>query len=177
MASLYGRLSGVAGWPIPSEKPEVSKETGMNYSTQIFLISPDVRPVMVEYDPDDPPHKHRLYKTLDPRVKKGCFVIVPTDTRHKMTVAKVVEVDVEFDPDTNITVEWILGIADTEDVEKLKTQEDQAIALIKKKNLAKRRRELRETMLAEVEDDDDFKALPFYSPPDGGSDKGDGSEG
>lgn len=66
----------------------------MNYTTAVFLINKNVRAVMCNYEPDAE-HKTTMFKTLDTAIRVGDFVIVPTKTRHGMTVSKIVEVDVD----------------------------------------------------------------------------------
>ncbi len=71
----------------------------MNYSTAIFLINPKVRAIAAVYEPDTDNRKapRTIFKTFDSTIEVGDYILVPTDTRHKMTVNKVVEVDVEPD--------------------------------------------------------------------------------
>lgn len=132
----------------------------MNYSTAIFLISDQARAVLVTYEQGENAARI-LYKTLDPRIKVDDFVVVPTDTRHHMTVCKVVEVDVEPDFDTRDDVKWIIGVVDTADFEDLTRQENDAIAKIKSAEKRRKRAELREALIADAEDD--LKALPIYT--------------
>ena len=83
----------------------------MNHSTAIFLINNDVRAIAVTYEKIDLakdttkmmkyqaaylsggrlPDGAVVFKTMDTAIKVDDFVIVPTDTRHGMTVCKVVE--------------------------------------------------------------------------------------
>ena len=66
----------------------------MNYSTAIFLINNHARALKVTYEDGANPE---IVKTLDQTIKLDDYVVVETDTRHKMTVVKVVETDVDFD--------------------------------------------------------------------------------
>ena len=139
----------------------------MNYSTAIFLISDKCRAVMVTYETDTPPNgnkidaKRTLFKTLDPKIKVNDFVVVGTDTRHHMTVCKVVEVDVEPDFDSSDEVKWIVGVVDTADATEVKRQEDEAIVKIKSAEKRRKRRQLRDDLIADAEAD--LKALPIYT--------------
>ncbi len=132
----------------------------MNYSTAIFLISDQARAVQVTYE-DDENASRTMFKTLDPNIKVDDFVTVPTDTRHKMTVCKVVEVDVEPDLETSREMQWIVGVVGTADFDQIKSQEGDAIARIKSAEKTRKRKELREALLADV--GDGLKALPIYS--------------
>ena len=102
----------------------------MNYSTAIFLINKNVRAVMCNYEPDAP-DKKVMFKTLDMTLKVGDFVIVPTKTRHGMTVSKIVETDVDVDFDSAIPVCWVVAKVDAKDYEITLAQEAEAIQVIK----------------------------------------------
>ena len=139
----------------------------MNYSTAIFLIDPSVRAIAVTYEKIDMdqdttkqmkyqsaylsggnlPKGATIFKTLDQDIEVGHFVIVPTDTRHGMTVCKVVAVDVSSE------CHWIVGTVHTFDFESIRQQEEAAIMQIKKKEVAKRREELSNTLRSNIGDD------------------------
>lgn len=132
----------------------------MNYSMAIFLISEDVRAVMVTYEEgEDAPRT--MYKTFDKSIKVGDYVTVPTNTRHKMTVCKVADVDIEPDVENETNVEWIIGMVDRANFEDISKQEDEAIRKIKSAEKRRKRAELRESLLADAEDD--LKSLPIYT--------------
>lgn len=132
----------------------------MNYSTAIFLISDKARAIMATYESyDDAPRT--MFKTLDPKIAVDDYVLVPTTTRHHMTVCKVVEVDVEPDFDAADEVQWIIGTVNTKDFNDLKAQEGDAITKIKSAEKRKKREELRKALIADAEDD--LKALPIYT--------------
>ena len=102
----------------------------MNYSTAVFLINDDVRAIACTYEADEKA-KREIFKTLDKSIAKDDFVVVPTDTRHKMTVVKVVEVDVDVDLDSSIPMQWIVGAVERHDYERILKMEEQAIETIK----------------------------------------------
>lgn len=136
----------------------------MNYSTAIFLISDECRAVMAIYEADELSGKkaaRTMFKTLDPDVKVGDLVIVPTDTRHGMTVVKVTDVDVEPDLQTSADIKWVVDKIDADNFDNLKAQEDAAIASIKSAEKRKQREELRKALIADAADD--LKALPIYT--------------
>lgn len=80
----------------------------MNLSSAIMLFDKSVRPVRVEYDPDNKYNNmgamKMVFKTIDPSIKKDDLVVVETTTRHGYTIAKVLEID--FVVDFNSAVEW-----------------------------------------------------------------------
>lgn len=139
----------------------------MNYSTAIFLISDKARAVMCSYEPVPEGQKPSttLYKTFNADISVGDYVVVPTDSRHHMTVCRVEDVDVEPDFDTTKEVNWIIGVVNRADFDAIKSQEGDAIAKIKSAEKRRKREELRESLLADAEDD--IKKLPIYSGPNG----------
>jgi hypothetical protein len=130
----------------------------MNYSTAVFLINSNVRAVMCTYEAEDNA-KRTAFKTLDNKIREGDFVIVPTDTRHKMTICKVVETDVDVDFDSPHNMQWIVGSVEQSTYQKVLAQEAEAIATIKSAEKTKKRNELRAAMLADS--NDALKALPI----------------
>ena len=83
----------------------------MNLSAAIMLFDETVRPVRVEYDPDNKYNNQgamkRLFKTIDASIKKDDLVVVPTTTRHGFTIAKVTEVDFVVDFSNAEEWDWI----------------------------------------------------------------------
>lgn len=130
----------------------------MNYSTAVFLINKHVRAILATYEVEDNA-KRTLFKTLDDSIKVGDFVIVPTDTRHKMTVVKVTDVDVDVDFDSATPVNWVIGKVDRAAHEQTLAQEGAAIQAIKGAELRKKREDLRDSMLKNHLDA--IKALPI----------------
>lgn len=130
----------------------------MNYSTAIFLINKDVRAILVNYEPNLP-EKLCMFKTLDKTIKKDDFVVVPTHTRHGMTVSKVMEVDVDVDFDNQTLVDWIVTKVDRSQYEVTLSQEGDALAVIKSAEKTKKRNELAAALLADSKDA--LKALPI----------------
>lgn len=132
----------------------------MNYTTAVFLINKHVRAIMATYEAEDGA-KRTMFKTLDDSVKVGDFVTVPTDTRHKMTVVKVVECDVDVDFDSATQVQWVIGEVDRAAYERTLAEEAQAIQAIKSAETQRKRDELRKTMFANHVET--LKALPIYA--------------
>jgi len=127
----------------------------MNYSTAIFLINSDVRAVSVSYEQDadgkgvKPFH---TFKTFDPDVSVSDFVVIPTGTRHNMTVARVEEVDLEIEVDSTADLKWLVGRVDTAAHADVVAQEAKAIATIKSAEKRARQDELRAKLLADNPD-------------------------
>lgn len=138
----------------------------MNYSTAIFLINKDVRAIAVTYEKIDLnkdttqmkyqpaylsggklPEGAVVFKTMDPAVQINDFVIVPTDTRHGMTVCKVVATDIEVDLESDKECHWIVGTVDTKPFEHLRQMEEQAIIALKRAEVDKKRDAMRADLL------------------------------
>ncbi len=140
----------------------------MNYSTAIFLISDQARAINITYEEGDDAPK-TMFKTLDPDIKIDDYVAVPTETRHHMTVCKVVEVDVEPDLESGKTMSWVVGVVDRADFDKIKSHEGDAIARIKSAEKTRKRKELRDALLADV--GSDLEKLPIYSQAEASNEK------
>lgn len=151
-----------------------------NHSTLIFLINEDVRAIAVTYEKIDLsqdttkmkynpeylsqgrlPKGAVVFKTMDPAIKVDDFVIVPTDTRHGMTVCKVVAVDIEIDFSSEQECHWIVGTVDTREFERLRQQEDAMIATVKAAKVNDERNRLRDSLLANL-GGSDIKAIPMF---------------
>lgn len=151
----------------------------MNYSTAIFLVNPAARAVAVSYETDPVTGKGKapftLFKTLDPTVKVGDYAVIPTDTRHKMTVVRVEEVDVEVDLDYSAQMQWLVAPVSTAAHEAVLKQEAAGIERIKSAEKAARQKELRDKLLADNPDlavlsgvgGDGSQALPAPETPQG----------
>lgn len=124
----------------------------MNYSTAVFLINDDVRAIACTYEAGDNAPR-TIFKTFDKTIKEGDLVVVPTSTRHHMTVVKVAETDVDFDIETPAQMEWIVGIVEQDDFEETKKKENEAIELVKAAERKKKRDDLRAAVFGYVEEE------------------------
>jgi hypothetical protein len=125
----------------------------MNYSAAVFLINDNARAIACTYQPEDQPkdgHPGRAYvfKTLDATIKVDDFVVVPTNTRHGMTVNKVVAVDVDIDYDSDIKFAWIIGKVDKAAYDALLAKEAEAVTAINLAERTRKRHELRASLMA-----------------------------
>jgi hypothetical protein len=131
----------------------------MNYSTVVLLINKNVRAIMATYESGDTALR-TMFKTLDPDIKDGDLCIVPTDTRHKFTVVKVIETDVDVDFDNGTQIAWVVGKVDQDAYKTTLEQEGVAITKIKSAEQRKKRDDLRASLLADSAAD--IQALPIY---------------
>lgn len=131
----------------------------MNLSASAMLVNKAIRPVRVEYDPDNKYNNNgamtKFFKCLDPTVAKDDLVVVETTTRHSFTIAKVVEIDFPFDFNDPAPWGWIAQKFNVDAFKKLKETEKLIIGRVAKAQENKMRRELAEAHgLGEVEFDD-----------------------
>lgn len=137
-----------------------ARKSVMNYSTSIFLVNKEVRAVRVIYDPDDhrTTGKEYTFKTFFKDLKTDDLVIIPTNTRHKFTIAKVVAVDVDIDFDSSIEYKWIAGRFDQKNYDDILEKEKTLIDAVKSAEFRKRRDDLADAIF---KDQEALKALPF----------------
>jgi predicted Mrr-cat superfamily restriction endonuclease len=121
----------------------------MNYSTAVMLFNQDIRAVRVSYDPIDfaKSGASYIFKTLDPDIKVGDYVSIPTDTRHKITVAKVEEVEAEIDFDSTMEIKWIVSRVPTKEYEDILEDEQTWIAEMKKAQNRKKMEDIKTSMI------------------------------
>jgi len=130
----------------------------LNLSAAIMLVRPDaVFPVRVEYDPDNKYNNNptRVFKTVDPSIKKDDLVIVTTTTRHGFTICKVTEVGFPVDFNSAEAWGWIGGKFDKEAFASLIKIEEGVQQRVAKASENKMRKEIMDAMgLGEVSFDD-----------------------
>lgn len=131
----------------------------MNLTTAVFLVNRDVRAIRVNYEPHE--SKQTMFKTLDNKIKKDDFVIIPTGTRHGFTVGKVTEIDVTPDFDDATKVDWVVQRLDKEEYETILKQEAEAVDAIRKAEFNRRKTQLFDSMVS-AEEAGMIKALPIY---------------
>lgn len=132
------------------EQPTQQRRASMNKTTAVFLINKNVRAIKATYDKPDVGKQgggEYTFKSLDATIKPDDFVVVPTDTRHGMTVVKVTETDVDIDLDSSIEYKWIVCKVDKVAYEKVLVDEAEAVRVIRLAEFNKKRADLREGML------------------------------
>jgi hypothetical protein len=72
-------------------------------SRQLFIYDETATCIAVEYEPDG---NHVFMKTTDQSINVGDFVLIQTDTRHKLTVAKVKDVGITPDVESHTEIRW-----------------------------------------------------------------------
>lgn len=129
----------------------------MNYSTAIMIVNDSIRAIRCAYEPTQEGTKTYLFKTLDPSIKNGDLVVVPSTTRYKRAVVKVVEVNVEPDFESDVQVEWIVGKIDNADYSAIKKAEQEFIDKSRAAEKKAKRDELRKKW--DALDSDTMKSL------------------
>jgi len=142
----------------------------MNLSAAIMLVQDGIRSVRVLYDPDNAPKSYnptQLFKTLDADLKKDDLVIVPTNTRHGFTIAKVVEIDFPVDFNSSDQWGWVGGRFDKGAYDAILAIEAKAVQRIGKIEENKMKNELKAAMgLGEVSFSDlDLTKTPALASP------------
>lgn len=133
----------------------------MNFATSIFVINQACRMVVAEYDPENQRDKRVNYKTLDPSISKGDLVVVPTDTRQKFTVVKVVDVDIPVDFDQPGDIRWVVGKVDISHHQQLLADESVAIKTLQGAEQRRRAKEMLALVIGDA-NSETVKGLALY---------------
>lgn len=141
----------------------------MNYSTMICLLSDEVRGIAVTYTKPasnsivDTPEKLYTFKSMDATLKRGDLVVVPTQKESGFTVVYVWDTDAEIDVESSIQYNWIAGKFDASGYHELLANEEMAIAKVKRAEKLHRRKEIRDRVFENVEEEE-LKSITFGTP-------------
>jgi hypothetical protein len=144
------------------DKNQPERKKGMNYSTAVMLVNENIRAIYVSYEVNSEGKglkPYTMFKTLDHSIKVGESVVVPTSTRHKHTVVRVEEVDVDVDFEDNTPVQWITDKVDTSKNEQILAEELKWIDALKLSEKKSKKDEIRKKLLATYEGDVDISRL------------------
>lgn len=134
----------------------------MDNSRIVFLINDQARAVVGTYEDNA---STEMFKTMDQSVTVGDMVAVQSTTRHKITVVKVTEVDVDVNFDSTSPLKWIVQRLDAPAFDRILAQEAQAISAVQQAELRRKKEELRKTMFADHEASISALALTNRSDP------------
>lgn len=139
----------------------LDREYDMNHSTTVFIANEDVRALRVSYEDNTYKEKEDKYifKTFDKNIMVDDFVVIPTNTRHNMTVGKVIEVDVDVNFDSTHEFKWIIDRVNRKPYEEVLEQEQKIIKEVRVIELAHKRTQLQSAL--GMNDPDKLKALPI----------------
>lgn len=131
------------------ERPINKRRTTMNYSSAVMIINHEIRAIRTSYEPsaNGQAPLTTVFKTLDKTVKKGDYVVVPTDTRWGYTVNRVEEVDVDVDFDSTVQLKWVLNKVDIDGNKKTVSEEGKWVLALQESEKRKRREELRKQLI------------------------------
>ncbi len=126
------------------EKPINKRKTKMNYSSAVMIINHDIRAIRTSYEPGSNGKEPStfIFKTIDPTIKRGDFVVVPTDTRWGFTVNRVEAVDVDVDFDSDVILKWILSKVDVDGNRQTVAEEEKWVMALQQSEKLKRREAL-----------------------------------
>lgn len=125
-----------------------------NYSLAVFIVDPQrARAMVVSYDKlfdykqgKEIPAEKKTFKTLDAAIKKGDYVIVPTDTRWGFTVGRVEEENVRVNFGSAEVMRWIVGKVDKDGYDKLVEEEKNLTEVVAQAEEMAARNELAEKL-------------------------------
>lgn len=136
----------------------------MNYSSAVMLINQNIRAIHVSYEkkdetkPNAPEPTRYTFKSLDQSLKVGDYVIIPTDSRHFMTVGRVEAVDVDVDFESDIQLKWIIDRVNREVHDTVLLEEGKWIEALKVAEKRRKREEIKKSLLDSYTDENG--ALP-----------------
>ena len=88
---------------------------------------------------------------MDTSIRVGSYVVVPTATRHGLTVCRVEEVDYHVDFDLPEPMKWIVARVDKGPYEETIRVEEEAIAAVRSAEKKKKSDELRKALILDRE--------------------------
>lgn len=116
----------------------------MNYSTAVMLINQSIRAVQGQYEQNG---SYAVFKTIDQNLKVDDFAVVESGTRWGITTVKITAADVDVDFDSSTQIGWVLHKVDMAQHEEIKKMEADAIEMLRKGELRKRRQDIRSNTL------------------------------
>ena len=133
----------------------------MHNSRKVFLLEGNKEPrcVLAAYLATEKADTTE-FKTFNPTIRVDDYVVVPSSTRHNMTVCKICEVDVEPTLDTDDKIDWIVCTIDRSSYMDTIKQEGIFIDAVKEAEKASLKKKLREDFLANV-DVSDLKIVEY----------------
>lgn len=127
----------------------------MNFTTAVMLLNQNISAIHTIYEEETEQRRQprTTFKTLDTTIQVGDFVVIPTDTRHKMTVVKVVGVDVDVDFESQTPVQWVISKVNMDAHNTILSEEQKWIETIKASEKRRKREELKKNMLEMFHED------------------------
>lgn len=124
----------------------------MHDSRKVFLLEGELRCIKAAYEAGDDAGTTE-FKTFDAGIAVDDYIIVPSGTRHEMTICKVHEVDVEPNLDSGSEMLWVIGKVSLSGHEATVASEERFIAAARSAERARKMKQLKEDILADVDAD------------------------
>lgn len=134
----------------------------MHNSRKVFLLDQEPRCILADYE-NGPNPKTCEFKTNDMSIKVDDYIVVPTNTRHGMTVCKVVKVDVEPNLDCESEMYWVVSRIDTTNFDNVTQQEQSFLTAAASAEKRRKKEQLKKDFLADI--DSDIKVIEYNSTP------------
>lgn len=122
----------------------------MHDSRKVFLLENEPRCITAAYEADENAPASE-FKTFDPDIEVNDYIIVPTNSRHKMTVCRVHSVDVEPNLDCSAEMLWVIGIVNRSAYEGTLQSEDAFIDAARSAERRRKKKQLKEDILADID--------------------------
>lgn len=135
----------------------------MHDSRKVFLLPEEPRCILASYQPKpngqdyepedigDGDYSLKELKTFDVDTKPGDYVVVPTGTRHRMTVMRVEFVDMEPDLNSDKEMLWAVGRVDKTSHDDILRKEREFIQQARAAERKRQKEQLRKDFLAEMD--------------------------
>lgn len=133
----------------------------MHKSRNVFLMPNAPLCIVCSYNPVDefkktPTNQYhdrnlREFKSFDESLEKGDYVVIPTGSRHGMTVVQVHEVGAEADIDSDTEVPWIIGKVDKSNYEEMQATEDRINKVFRAAEIRRRQAEKTKDLMDDPE--------------------------
>lgn len=117
-----------------------------NKSAAILLISKNCRAILGTYEAE-PNAKEETFKTFDADIQIGDLVVVPSTTRHRVTIVKITAVDVRVNYESTQEIRWVIGKVDLAKHDLVISREKEMLDKIDRADEHEREERLREQLL------------------------------
>jgi len=142
------------------------KGNTMHNDRKVLLINDDIKVIRSAYDAHEDASTTE-FKTFNADLAVGDLILVPTGTRHKLAVNKIIEVDVKADWESSSPLPWVAGKVDNQEYVHCLAQEATILEAMKDADKNKRAKEIKQAMVDSVEDGVlQITAAPAVAEPD-----------
>jgi len=122
----------------------------MHDSRKVFLLDEEPRCILATYEEGENASRTE-FKTWDQDIQVDDFIVVPSGTRHDMTVVKVVKVDVEPNLESSHKMDWVVCKIDRAAFEDTTQREATFLNAARKAEKLRKKQQMREDFLRDVD--------------------------